>query len=160
MPLSAFVPSISDDVAPDGEPGLNVTAWPLASTAVHCVVLGHTTSSSRVVSTLAVVAPDGEAGLNVTALPEVSTAVHWLVAGHETAVSDGLGLPPLSIGAAVAPPGAVGSNVTSSLLVVKKNGGTPVKVVFVAIAVHWWTEGHATSSLLKPPATVALLRTF
>jgi hypothetical protein len=38
---SVFAPAIGVAVAPAGEAGLNVTAFPKASTAVHCVVGGH-----------------------------------------------------------------------------------------------------------------------
>lgn len=70
--------------------GLNVTARPVSSTAVHCTKDGHATPNGVLLSAsilMVVAGVRGLVGLNVSALPESSTAVHCTKDGQATAFS-------------------------------------------------------------------------
>ena len=87
-----------------GEVGLNVTARPCPSIAVHWLVVRHAKPSrDPPLSTVTGVGLPGDSGLNVTSWPEPSTTVHWVADGHATA-----GLPPPSTVTGVGLPGEFG----------------------------------------------------
>ena len=123
--------------APPGEPGLNVTSFPLpeaTSAAVHWLVVGHEIEPRWApVSTEVAVGLPGALGSNVTSRPAASTAVHCDVAGQAIADSD----PPLSTVTGVGLPGELGSKVTSC-----PEPSTPV---------HWVGEAHATAVSARGP---------